>query len=129
MEVTGDHLRIGKDQRIIGYRVGLSQQYPLSSDVNGSDKRPLPVAALRNTGPELYDSGDVIQQWRWYRSADAGTTARRVNLPLLSARGMNARASCDGAILQYGFLVVSAPQTTAEANNPVLKQTAQREGR
>ncbi len=46
MEVTaGDHLPASaKTSGLLGHRVGLGQQYPLSSDVTGSNKRPLPVA-------------------------------------------------------------------------------------
>ncbi len=83
-EITSPHR-----QRPADYRTPRWPQpaVPLSSDVTGSDKRPLPAAGSEgNTGPELYDSGDVIQQWRWYRSADAGTTARRQFAPVVRAR-------------------------------------------
>ncbi len=128
-EVTaGDHLP--HRQRPADYRI---PRYPepastlSSSDVTGSDKRPLPVAGSVKgiRVPELCDSGDVIQQWRWYRSADAGTTARRQFAPCAVRARHGMRASKATARSQYGF-AVSAPQTTAEAQLLCLKQTARR---
>ncbi len=78
-----------------------------------------------NTGPEL-----MTVVMRFSNGAGIGQQTeqpRDVNLPLLPARGMNARIKSDGAIpvrLRWS----ARRRRRGRQITPVLKQTAQREG-